>query len=75
MEPLPEWVVKRQLNKIENPDVASADAGMHSSVALSHNFWVYLNLALAGTGQAKEGPGRSGAFFTALCTTFRNQAF
>ena len=27
---------------------------MHSSVALSRNLWGYLNLALAGTGQAKE---------------------
>ena len=45
-------MVKRQLNQIENPDVASDDAGMHSSVALSRNLWGYLNLALAGTGQA-----------------------
>ena len=27
---------------------------MHSSVALSRNLWGYLNLALAGTAQAKE---------------------
>ena len=54
MEPLLEWVVRRQQNKVEAHDVASADAGMHSSAALSRNLWGYLNLALAGTGQAKE---------------------
>ena len=54
MEPLLEWVVRRQQNKIEALGVASADAGMHSSAALSRNLWRYLNLALAGTGQAKD---------------------
>ena len=40
MEPLLEWVVQRQLRKIEPHDVAVADSGMHNSEALSKNLWV-----------------------------------
>ena len=54
MEPLLEWVAKRQLKNVEPHDVAGANAGVHSSVALSRNLWCYVNLALAGTTQAKE---------------------
>ena len=54
MEPLLEWVVQRQLRKIEPHDVASADSGMHNSEALSKNLWGYLNLALSGSTQANE---------------------
>ena len=54
LEPLLEWVAKRQLNKVEPHDVAGADAGMLSSVALSGNLWGYPNLTFSGTGQAKE---------------------
>ena len=35
MEPLLEWVVKRQLQEIELQDVHKADAGMHDPIALS----------------------------------------
>ena len=47
-------MAKRQLNKVEPHDVAGADAGMPSSVALSRNLWGCPNLALSGTGQTKE---------------------
>ena len=37
MEPLLQWMLKRQLQKIEPEDVATADAGMHCPNALSRN--------------------------------------
>ena len=54
MEPLLEWVVKRQLQEIEPQDMHGADAGMHDPVALSRNLWGYLNLAVAGTSAAAD---------------------
>ena len=54
MEELLEWVVKQQLNKIDEVAVAAAPAGMYEPSSLSRNLWGYLNLAVAGTNQAKE---------------------
>ena len=54
MEPLLDWVVKRQLQKIEPEDVGTADAGMHCPNTLSRNLWGYLYLALAGTSAAAD---------------------
>ena len=54
MEEMLEWVAARQLNKIDEQEVTRAPAGMYDSQCLSRNLWGYLNLAVAGTTQAKE---------------------
>ena len=54
MEELLEWVVKQQLNKIDDITIANAPAGMYDPTCLSRNLWEYLNLATANTTQQKE---------------------
>ena len=49
-----EWTEARQLVKIDFVAAAGAPAGMYNSTALSRNLWGHLNLALAGTSQARE---------------------